>query len=236
MKLKDLPKDDLPREKARKHGIKILSDSELLAILIGSGYKGTNALQLAQSLLFSISLSSLSSYSYESLIRKGLSEVKTLRLLASFEIAKRLSSPSLKVNQKEMTASLLIEYFSSLDLSKEEVVLLIYNKRGKLLCIKEMYKGTETCVNFSPIEIIKEIHKANGNSLILVHNHPSGVSKPSKADLLSTKKLDDLCLELDIQLIDHYIIGEQTYYSYREDEKMNFSNIVSFVRYIQKTY
>ena len=218
-KIKNIPINERPREKAKKYGIATLSNAELLAILILCGTVGSSALEIANNLLDKGGLINLSSLSYEELIDfKGISSAKAITLLAVFELNKRIEH--LKVEQKRKISSsedvylMLKSKFNNLN--QEEVLILILSTSN--IVIKEVVvaKGSFDSVNLDFRVLISLLLKANATKFILIHNHPFGNAKPSKEDIVMTNMIKKKTKEFSIRLLDHIIFGNQEYFSFKD--------------------
>ena len=216
-KIQDLPPLDRPREKAIHYGINTLSDAELIALLVGSGYQGGNANEIASSLLNSTC--GLYGLSYLSLCDlekcKGIKEGKALVLASVFEIHRRLSKKeheSLEngVDSKE----LFLKYKSELNsLYQEVLILVIVDKQNRPIFETTLYKGNDAEVMFSYKDIWRELLTHKGSGFYLIHNHPNGVAEPSNKDLVFTSEVLRESKKIKIPLIDHLIIGGNSYCS-----------------------
>ena len=218
-KIKNIPVNERPREKAKKYGISTLSNAELIAILLLCGTVGSSALEVANNLLDKGGLIKLSSLSYEELIDfKGISSAKAITLLAVFELNKRIEH--LKVDQKRKITSsedvylMLKSKFNNLE--QEEVLILILSTSN--IVIKEFVvaKGNFDSVNLDFRVLISILLKANATKFILIHNHPFGSAKPSKEDIAMTNMIKKKTKEFSIRLLDHIIFGNQEYFSFKD--------------------
>lgn len=221
MKIAEIPKEIRPREKAIRYGIDSISDDELLAILIGSGVKGCSALDIARNLLaVHTGLSRLSNCDYSSLEEQtGLSSISVIKLLAAFELHKRLSSPLYKTPDFTADSKEIYERYNYLEnYNQETVILLMLNKKKKVLKEKVLYRGTNENVLVNPKEIMSEIIKSNCSDYILVHNHPDGSFVASDEDFYVTKTLEEIGSNLQIRMVDHIIIFPGGYYSFRDNK------------------
>ena len=222
MKIKDLPVADRPREKALERGLSSLTESELLALIIGSGRPGVNALELGMMLLEGYGgLASLARAPYRSLLEfSGLSEGKTLRLLASFELAKKIALANYLEDNDEFTPECLFEKYHPILLKEkqEELFLLMSSNKRHFRKEEAIYKGTEKELLFSNREIMKRLLKNYADSFVLVHNHPSGNPLPSAEDVDRSFRLAQDMRELGIRMLDHIIITQDGYYSFRESK------------------
>lgn len=221
MKIKEIPKEIRPREKAIRYGIENVSDEELLAIIIGSGVRGHSALEIARNLLDTfITMSSLSNTNLSSLEEhSGLSSTLALRLLATFEFHNRLNSPMYQYEHAVQNAEDIYSRYRYLEnYSQETLILLMLNQRRKIIKEKMLYKGTNDNVTLNIQEIIKELIMARCQNFVLIHNHPDGSPFPSDDDVYVTKSLDENSKNMQIKMLDHVIIYRGGYYSFNEVE------------------
>ncbi len=221
-KIKDLDPSERPREKALKYGVDSLSDEELLALIIGSGTKAVSVLEIAEHITKTYkNLANFSLENYTGLNAiKGIKKSKTLLLLAIFEFHKRV----IRQNNSKKTAigNALDVYSRYYDFSlktQEILLLLLLNKKGEVIKEVELYKGTSSSIDISIKEIMYQILIGQGDSFIVVHNHPSGNVLPSNDDIITTSLLKRKASELDIELKDHIIITKDAYYSFNENER-----------------
>ncbi|MBP5091304.1 MAG: DNA repair protein RadC [Bacilli bacterium] len=222
MKIKELPLEDRPREKALIKGIASLTESELLALIIGVGKPGLNALELSMTLLDGYGgLANLARAPYQSLLEySGLSEGKTLRLMAAFELAKKIALANYLEENEEFTPEALYERYHPL-LAKdkqERLFLLMASKKMKFRKEELLYKGTETEILFSIKEIMRSLLANYADRFVLVHNHPSGNPLPSAEDVHRSFILAEEMKELGITMLDHVIISQEGYFSLRENK------------------
>lgn len=206
MKIKDLPIEYRPREKALKTGIDSLSNEELLAIVLGSGNKSMNVVEVATSVLSTTGgIKGLLTYPFAMLNKiKGLSTAKSLTLMAIGELYKRVDTSA---NYKEEILGFeKYQKLVSFD-SQEKLYLIIFNKLGKVLEEKELYKGSSTGIHITIRDIVKEILLRNGYSFYLIHTHPNSISIPSEDDIKATKALRKRCQGVGIKMLDHFIIS-----------------------------
>jgi DNA repair protein RadC len=212
----DLPLDDRPREKMRRHGAEGLSDAELVALLLGSGTRGKNAIQLARELIRD-GLGSLGSVSADSMARiSGIGPAKATRIGAAFEIARRLacSQPTDGVRYDDaVTARALISRYAHE--SQEHLGSVLLDSRHRILRQCEIYVGTVSRALVSTRDVLRVALEANAVGVVLFHNHPSGDPAPSAEDLSFTKRVQQSLSLVDIELVDHLIVGAQRYCSMR---------------------
>ena len=219
--IKQLENRDRPREKLLELGVKQLSSSELLAIVLGSGNKDQNAVELAQDILkdHHHSLCELSKNTVSDLIKyKGIGEAKAINVIATLELGKRRSSET--ALQKAVITSSKDAYnqlypFLS-DLLTEHFYLVTLNKANKVIKINCISQGGFSSTVADPKLIFKCALEQNATSIILAHNHPSGNLSPSKQDMDLTLKIANAGKLLDLTLLDHIIIAGESYISFTD--------------------
>ncbi len=218
--MKALPTEQQPYEKARIYGTHSLSDVELLAIVLRNGTAGHSALETAQALLTQLgSLSNLCSHRMHH-IRSipGIGKVKQLQLMAIAELSMRLWQTSRPSGMVISDSAKVYEVFKErLRHEKQEHVhLLLLDSRCRLTHTTELTKGTINSSLISPRDVFCEALNYNAAGIILVHNHPSGDPTPSKDDILITNSIHELGTIMQLPLMDHVIIGDNTYVSMKE--------------------
>ncbi|WP_062264605.1 RadC family protein [Endozoicomonas arenosclerae] len=212
MAIKTLPEEERPREKLISQGPSALSDAELLAILLRTGYKGTNVLTLASQLIHHFqSLDGLLSASPTQLkTLKGLGKAKATELSAILEICQRVLSEKLSqksiINSPDATRQYLQLHFRGIQ--REEFACLFLDTRHRVLALETLFQGTLDSAPVYPREIVKRALELNAAAVIASHNHPSGDPKPSQADIRITQTLKNALALLDIRLLDHIIVGK----------------------------
>lgn len=216
MKLQTLPTHRRPREKIITQGIDALSDSELIAAMIGSGYQGTSALQIAESLLHVMPLEQLAGKTIADLLKiKGIGRASACRLLAAVKIGALMATKqaAAQVTKPAHVASMmghLTKY------AQEHVVCLYLNARQQLISQSTISIGTVSSALIHPREVYAPALHARASSVILVHNHPSQDPQPSEEDIVITHKLVEVGDVMDIPLIDHVIVTSQGWSSLRQ--------------------
>ncbi|CCY99476.1 dNA repair protein radc [Clostridium sp. CAG:793] len=216
IKIKQLPKTERPYEKLEKNGEDKLSDGELLAIIIKTGTKGANSLEIANQLLSKAgSIKGIGNISLEELKEiKGIGKVKAIQLKTIGEIARRIYSHKngniLIKTPKDVYELLMPEY----KLEKVEVIkLIILNSKNKIINLIDLARGEIDCANLSINNLMTEIFRLRAKKFILVHNHPSGDSEPSKQDYEITNRILEVSNLLGIKMLDHITIGDGNYTS-----------------------
>jgi DNA repair protein RadC len=219
MKIKNLAKNDRPREKLLNYGAKNLSDSELLAIILRTGSKKENVLELSGKIFSRYSLKKLSKLNLTSLQKEnGIGFAKACQILACFEIGKRLVSfkgeEKIKIVSPSKLSKVFIPEMGSLD--KENFKIVLLDSRNRIIKSETIFIGTLNESLVHPREIFKLAFEENAASIILLHNHPSGDVNPSEEDIKITKQLVSVSEIFGIEILDHLIIGENSYFSMKE--------------------
>lgn len=220
----EMPEEERPREKLAKLGAANLADSELIAIILRTGMKGVSAIDLGRLLLKQYgSLGSLSRCDVHELAKvKGVGLTKAVQLAAAFGLATRVARESLhrqKVDSPELVYDLLGAEMRSL--SKESLRVILLDTKYHLKRVEEISRGSLNESVAHPREIFQPALTFSAYAFILVHNHPSGDPTPSEADRRLTVRLNEAARLLQIQMLDHVIIGtgdngRQPYFSFRE--------------------
>lgn len=224
MKLKDFPTEDLPREKLLKFGSKNLSNSELLAIILGSGTKNENVLEVSSRILSKYNLRKLSQTTLANLQKeKGIGFVNASKILSCIELGKRANAfvldKSSKISCARDIANIFIPEMGSLESEHFKVVFL--DSKNRIICSKTIFIGTLNESVVHPREIFKNAILENSANIILIHNHPSGDLTPSKEDLKTTRELVKCGEILGINVLDHIVIAENSFLSFLEEDLLN---------------
>ena len=220
--MKELPKESRPYEKGLIYGVGSLSDQELLAVLLRSGTKGMNSLELSEQLLHlsGESLSGLFGLDADELVKiPGIGRVKALQIEAVRELAKRITKSRLSVRENFASPHFAAEYYMEdlRSLKQEEVRAVFLNNKGARIGEHVVSRGSAEEAMFPVREILSRALKAGAVNLILLHNHPGGDPRPSTADLEATKRIEQAARLSGIRLLDHIIIGDGVYYSMRSE-------------------
>ncbi|GAA0718589.1 DNA repair protein RadC [Clostridium malenominatum] len=224
LKLKDLPKNERPRERLLRYGSKSLSNIELLAILLRTGSKSENILNLCGRIIeISGGLNGVLELSREELMQiNGVGEAKVCQLLALSELFKRFKSfksgDSYKITKPNDAAYLVMEEMRYL--KQEYIKLIMLNTKNAVIKIKDIFIGSLNSSILHPREIFSEAIKNNSSSIIICHNHPSGDPLPSNEDINITKRIKECGKIIGIDLLDHIIIGDGVYISLKEKDMM----------------
>ncbi|MFD2891117.1 DNA repair protein RadC [Flavobacterium chuncheonense] len=214
--------DDRPREKFLLKGKSSLSDSELLAILIGSGSRNESAVQLCQRILFSTqnNLNLLGKLSVQQLMNfKGIGEAKAIAIAAAMELGRRRRDEEFMELKKITSSKAVFEIMQPIigELLHEEFWVLYLNNSNKVVYKSQISKGGLTGTVVDTRIVFKMALEYNATAIILSHNHPSGKLQASEADKQITTKLRDAGNNLDIQVLDHVIITEKAYFSFVDE-------------------
>ena len=221
-RLKDILTSERPREKALKQGINSLSDGELLALIIGSGIKNSSVIAISEQLLARYQgLFALSQIVHPNqLTISGLGPSRKLALIAAFQIAKRIeisrARQTTRLADVEAIVNLYQQRFARLE--QEVMFLVMLNGKKELIQEIQLYTGTSDMVDVNMREILVTLLRANTVYYIMIHNHPSGEVRPSRADRFLTGELKEKASQLGLKFFDHLIFGGNQYYSFREHE------------------
>ncbi|MFQ6081936.1 MAG: DNA repair protein RadC [Candidatus Aminicenantia bacterium] len=221
IKIKELPLEGRPRERLFHFGVEALSDTELLAIILRLGTKDVSALDLANQILREVKgIRGLSKKSFAELSKfRGIGQAKAAQIVASFELSKRITSfqeKKIKIKTPQDVVSYLIPKLRSL--KKEYFGILMLDSKNKLKKDKFISVGDLNSSVVHPREIFHEAILELASSIILYHNHPSGEPEPSEIDKELTSKIVRAGKILSIDVLDHIIIGDENYFSFKEKE------------------
>lgn len=214
--------DDRPREKLLNKGRSVLSDAELVAILIGSGSKEESAVELAKRILASVNhnLNELGKLSVKQLMQfKGIGEAKAVAIAAALEVGRRRRGEGTERIVKITGSSDAFELLRPMigDLAHEEFWIVYLNNSNKVLHKEQLSKGGITGTLVDVRLVLKQALDHAAVGLILAHNHPSGTLKPSAADKEITQKLKKAAEALDIRVLDHLILTQKNYFSFADE-------------------
>ena len=219
--IRDLPCDDRPRERLLMHGPETLSNSELVAILLGSGVPGKNALQLARELLCD-GIVRLRDRDVQHLQEvAGIGPAKIARISAAFELSRRLVTGE-GDEPPDYDASVLGRTLIGMHANQrqERLGALFLDSRHRILKQREIYVGTMNNALVSTRDIITCALTHNATAIVAYHNHPSGNPAASEDDITFTRKLKQSLALIDIELVDHLIIGSHRYHSMKQRGEM----------------
>ena len=218
-RIKEIPKEERPRERLKEVGVEQLTNVEILSIILKTGTKNKNVKDLAIDILNHYDLNKLKDISINDLMKiKGIGEVKAIELLASIELGKRILLKEPKIlekldNPKEIWES--SRYLLN-DKKQEYFYCLYFDNKQRLIERKLLFMGTINRSITHMREIFKEAYKLSASSIVCIHNHPSNDVTPSKEDIKFTKNLFKTGELQGIPVADHIIIGDDSYYSFYE--------------------
>lgn len=214
--------DDRPREKLILKGKAALSDTELVAILIGSGSRNESAVELSRRILLSVdnNLNALGKLSLSQLVAfKGIGEAKAIAIIAAMELGRRRRGEE-AVELKKITSSKnIFEMMQPIigELPHEEFWIIYVNNSNNIISKFQLSKGGITATLVDVRLLFKQALEIGATGIVLCHNHPSGTLKASDADIKITKKIKLAAESLDITILDHLIIGEHGYLSFTDE-------------------
>ncbi|MCM8775353.1 MAG: DNA repair protein RadC [Candidatus Omnitrophica bacterium] len=218
--IKSWPKTERPRERLIKSGPEALTEAELLAILLRNGIRGKDAVAFSREMLSSFGgLRGLLSVGPSELGRvKGLGMAKIAVILATTEIAKRQLKENLADKNVVRDPQSVLDYLVSVmrDRKREVFKILFLNKANRITRDEDLFEGTVDEAAIHTREVVRTALEYHATSLILVHNHPSGRIQPSSEDREITRKIEMACATVSVRVLDHIIIGDNGYYSFRE--------------------
>jgi DNA repair protein RadC len=218
--IKDVPKEDRPRERAVRLGAKHLSNQEILAILLGSGTREESVMALANRVLMHFEgLKLLQEATFEELTSiKGIGDAKSVQILAALELGKRMSQykPDERyvIRSPDDGANYVMEEMRTL--KQEHFVVLFLDSKNYIIHRKTIFVGSLNASIVHPREVYREAVKRSAASIIVAHNHPSGDPSPSKEDIQVTRRLVESGKIMGIELLDHLIIGNRKFVSLKE--------------------
>tara|TARA_R110002074_G_scaffold281413_1_gene452930 strand:+ start:6064 stop:6762 length:699 start_codon:yes stop_codon:yes gene_type:complete len=221
--IKNWSDDDKPREKLVQKGRSVLSDAELIAILIGSGSRAESAVELSKRILASVdnNLNELGRLSIKQLMTfKGIGEAKAVSIAAALEVGRRRRGEDAtkidKIGSSQDVYHLLQPILG--DLEHEEFWILFLNNSNKVLHKAQLSKGGITGTLVDVRLVMKQTLELGAVAIILAHNHPSGTLRPSASDKQITQKIKTASETLDVKVLDHLIITQKSYYSFADEK------------------
>ena len=222
----DLPPCERPRERLREHGPRYLNNAELVAILLRSGIAGENAISLAMRILAEFEgLAGLARVGYAELChQRGLNHAKSSEIMAALELGRRIASLApeerAQISCPQDAASLLVAEMEPL--VQENLVVLLLNTRNQVVARRTIYIGTVNSSAVRPAEVLRPAIRENAPSIIVAHNHPSGDPTPSPEDISVTRDLAAAGKLMDIELLDHLIIGQGGRFTSLKEKRLGF--------------
>ena len=217
--IKEIPKDERPRERLKEVGVENITNIELLSVILKTGTKNKNVKELAIDILNKYEIVDLKDISINNLMKiKGIGEVKAIELLASIELGKRIYLKESKTLEKLETPKEIWESSRYLLNNKKQEFFycLYFDNKQRLIERKLLFMGTINRSVTHMREIFKEAYKVSASSIVCIHNHPSNDITPSKEDIKFTRNLIKTGELQGIPVVDHIIIGDDSYYSFYE--------------------
>jgi DNA repair protein RadC len=223
--IKQWSPSDQPREKLRDQGARFLSNAELIAILIGSGTPDVSAVDLSKIILSSVqnNLNALGKLSLKKLMQfKGIGEAKAIKITAAMELGRRHKSAQIQRRLKITSSQTVFDIMQPLlgSLEHEEFWVIYLNNSNSVLYKLQISKGGITGTVVDVRLILKKAIELAAVAIILVHNHPSGILRPSDADRDVTQNLKKAASTLEIKVLDHLILTEKTYFSFADENML----------------
>lgn len=220
--IKSWAEEDRPREKLIEKGRHVLTEAELIAILIGSGSKDETAVELSKRILASVgnNLNDLGKLSIHELVKfKGIGEAKAISVMAAMELGRRRKEAEVAKRDRITTSKDVYDIMKSilLDLPHEEFWLLMLNRANRVIKKELISRGGVSGTVVDTKIIFKAAVENYACSIIICHNHPSGNIKPSDADIRITKNIKDAGKLMEIPLLDHLIVTENGFYSFADE-------------------
>lgn len=231
--IKDMAMDDRPREKALKHGIKSLTDAELMAIIFSTGVKGKSVIQLSEEILrdHNHHLSLVARLSARDFINsyKGLGQAKAISLLAALELGARSAADAITIDRPRVTnskiaADIMRRHMSTLPV--EEFWIMLLSQSGRIIKEVRISQGGVTATMVDTKVVLKRMVEHLASSAIIFHNHPSGTLMPSAEDDRLTRRICEGAVAIGSRINDHIIITEGGYYSYQDNGRMPLVNSI----------
>ncbi|MEJ1960537.1 MAG: DNA repair protein RadC [Gammaproteobacteria bacterium] len=212
MKISDWPESERPRERLFAKGAGQLSDSELLAVLIGSGRRGISAVDVARDLIgeFGSLREFLCADRRRCMAQLGIGPARYASLQAALELARRHFGHAIR-SESALTAPADMRSFVLTELRDKpyEVFCCLYlDVHHRLISFQELFRGTTDGASVYPKEVVREVISRNAYAVIFAHNHPSGTAEPSQADKLVTRRLRDALALIEVKVLDHLVVGE----------------------------
>jgi len=223
--IRDFPVAERPRERLANYGANQISNAELLAILLRTGLEGENVLSMAGRLLAEFGgLSGLSRITFDEICQlHGISKAKASQILAGIELGRRVASldpeDRVVITSPSDLANLFMAEMSTLD--REHFRVAVLSTRNQVLGIENLYSGSVNAALVRPAEVFSTAVRRNAPQIAVVHNHPSGDPTPSQDDVSITKNLVEAGRLLDVEVVDHLVVGQGRYISMRE-KKLGF--------------
>lgn len=225
MKIKDLPKNEMPRERLLQYGVENLSNIDLLSIILRTGIKDLSVRELSAEILNSVgSINNLANAGIRELSNiRGMGSVKAITLIAAIELGKRINSSEISINMKLSNVELVHDAFKQyfINLKQEKFLAIYLDNKKCLISYKIISIGTINCAIVHPRDVFNEAIKVSASSIIIMHNHPSSDLRPSGEDIKLTDKLMETGIIMNIPIVDHIITNGKEYYSFYDNHFIN---------------
>ena len=220
MRMSEWPRGERPRERLLAHGAAVLSDAELVALLLRTGTAGRSALEVARDLIsrFGGVAGLLAAPAAEVATERGVGPAKCAELAAVVELARRSLSEEAHIRDALASPQAVRDYLRLLLAARpyEVFVGLFLDSQNRLLAADELFRGTLAQTSVYPREVVKAALARNAAAMIFAHNHPSGVAEPSRADELLTQALKQALALVDIRTLDHFVVADGRITSFAE--------------------
>jgi|SRR3989344_2625745 len=209
MKIKEMVAENRPRERMFQNGVNVLSDAELLAVILQNGSKGENVIDMSNRLIKEYGIDTMNTLSISELSKiKGIGIAKASKLIAAFELSKRVNAGRICEKVVNSSADIAKYYMEKMkDLKKEHLIAVFLDSKNKIIKDEVISIGTLDSSLVHPREVFKEAIKNSASAIILVHNHPSGDCEASLEDKRITEIMKESGELLHIRFLDHIIIG-----------------------------
>jgi len=213
MRINDIVPENRPRERLALQGVNVLSDAEILAIILQSGSVGENVVDMSNRLIASYGVDKLNSLSLNELMKiKGIGMAKAAKIIAAFELSKRVNAGRIHEKVVKNSSDIAHYYMEKMkDYKKEHLIAVFLDSKNKIIKDEVISIGTLDSSLVHPREVFKEAIKNSAAGIILVHNHPSGDCEASSEDEVISQKLKEAGDLLSIRMLDHIIIGRNSY-------------------------
>lgn len=219
-RIADLLESERPRERLAAGGPAVLSDAELLAVLIRVGVMGENAVQVGQRLLVKFNgIGGLHAAPFDELCREhGIGEAKAATIQAAIELGHRLNSFKLDDRRQINSPEDVVDFvqYDMNGLEQEHLRIVLLDRRNRVIDITELYRGSVNSSQIRVGEIFKEAVRKNASAIVVVHNHPSGDPTPSPDDIAVTRAIIQAGKLLDVDVLDHLVIGRAGWVSLKK--------------------
>ena len=217
-KIKELPMHDRPREKLLKRGASVLSDQELLAIVLSKGSKKTDVLSLSKKIVKIIDEKGLSFTAHDLMEIDGIGNAKATTIAAAFEFVRRRIKPEgLKIKFPADVLPLIQHYA---DRKQEHFLCISINGANEVMNVRVVSIGLVNKSQVHPREVFADVISERASAVIVAHNHPQGELKPSNEDIQVTKQLKEAAKTLGLGLLDHIIFNTKGYFSFAEHDEL----------------